>query len=102
MTEVVFSTARVRRLARLAVVCANSTHPTLLEHAFRAALAKTKIAPQEIDETIVGQVFQGSDAPDIARFCSLRVGIPKEIPGLRSIGNARADWKPRSGARKVS
>ena len=56
--------------------------PTLLEHAFRAALAKTKIAPQEIDETIVGQVFQGSDAPDIARFCSLRVGIPKEIPGL--------------------
>jgi len=56
--------------------------PTLLEHAFRAALAKTKIAPQEIDETIVGQVFQGSDAPDIARFCSLRAGIPKEIPGL--------------------
>ena len=27
-------------------------------------------------------MFQGSDAPDIARFCSLRVGIPKEIPGL--------------------
>jgi len=56
--------------------------PTLLEHAFRAALDKTKIDPQEIDETIVGQVFQGSDAPDIARFCSLRVGIPKEAPGI--------------------
>ncbi len=56
--------------------------PTLLEHAFRAALDKTKIDPHEIDETIVGQVFQGSDAPDIARFCSLRVGIPQEIPGI--------------------
>ena len=54
--------------------------PTLLEHAFRAALEKTKIDPQEIDETIVGQVFQGSDAPGIARFCSLRVGIPHNVP----------------------
>jgi acetyl-CoA C-acetyltransferase len=56
--------------------------PTLLEHAFRAALDKTKIDPQEIDETIVGQVFQGSDAPGIARFCSLRVGIPETVPGM--------------------
>jgi len=56
--------------------------PTLLEHACRAALAKTKIDPKEIDETIVGQVFQGSDAPDIARFCALRVGIPPEAPGI--------------------
>jgi acetyl-CoA acetyltransferase family protein len=56
--------------------------PTLLEHAFRAALDKTKIDPREIDETMVGQVFQGSDAPDIARFCSLRVGIPEQVPGI--------------------
>ncbi len=56
--------------------------PTLLEHAFRAALDKTHIDPREIDETIVGQVFQGSDAPDIARFSSLRVGIPQEAPGI--------------------
>ena len=56
--------------------------PTLLEHAFRAALDKTKIEPKEIDETIVGQVFQGSDAPGIARFCSLRVGIPNAVPGM--------------------
>jgi acetyl-CoA C-acetyltransferase len=56
--------------------------PTLLERAFRAALDKTKIDPREIDETVVGQVFQGSDAPGIARFCSLRAGIPKEVPGM--------------------
>ncbi len=56
--------------------------PALMEHAMRGALAKTKIDPQEIDETIVGQVYQGSDAPDIARFCSLRVGIPDKAPGI--------------------
>lgn len=56
--------------------------PALLEHAWRAALDKTKIAPEEIDETIVGQVFQGSDAPGIARFSSLRVGIPDRVPGM--------------------
>ncbi len=56
--------------------------PALMEHAYRAALEKTKIDPQEIDETIVGQVFQGSDAPDIARYCSLRVGIPQKTPGI--------------------
>lgn len=56
--------------------------PTLMEHAFRAALAKTKIDPQTIDETIVGQVFQGSDAPDIARYCALRAGIPQKTPGI--------------------
>ena len=56
--------------------------PTLLEHAFRAALDKTKIDPKEIDETVVGQVFQGSDAPGIARFCSLRVGIQHNVQGM--------------------
>src|ERR687885_274602 len=56
--------------------------PTLLEHVFRGALEKTQIEPKEIDEVIVGQVFQGSDAPNIARFCSLRVGVPQEVPGV--------------------
>lgn len=56
--------------------------PTLLEHAFRAAIEKTRIDPKEIDETIVGQVFQGSDAPGIARFCSLRAWIPHTVPGM--------------------
>lgn len=56
--------------------------PTLMEHAMRAALERTHVDPQEIDETIVGQVCQGSDAPGIARFCSLRVGIPFKTPGM--------------------
>ncbi len=56
--------------------------PGLLEHVFRGALDKTGIPPQEIDEVIAGQVFQGSDGPDIARFCALRAGLPQTVPGV--------------------
>jgi acetyl-CoA C-acetyltransferase len=56
--------------------------PMLLEHAFRAGLEKTRIPAHEIDEVIVGQVFQGSDAPNIARFSALRAGLPQDIPGV--------------------
>ena len=56
--------------------------PTLLEHAIKGALDKTKIDPKEIDEVIVGQVFQGSDSPNIARFSALHVGVPDDVPGV--------------------
>jgi len=56
--------------------------PTLLDHVFKGELEKTKIDPKEIDEVIVGQVFQGSDSPNIARFVGLRVGIPNTVPGV--------------------
>lgn len=56
--------------------------PTLLEHVFKGALERTQIDPREIDEIIVGQVFQGSDSPNIARFAGLRAGIPDTVPGV--------------------
>ncbi len=56
--------------------------PALFEHALNSALRRTHVEPKEIDEVIVGQVFQGSDAPDIARFSALRAGLPKETPGV--------------------
>lgn len=56
--------------------------PTLLEHVFKGALEKTQIDPNEIDEIIVGQVFQGSDSPNIGRFVGLRAGIPDTVPGV--------------------
>ncbi|MBI5028947.1 MAG: thiolase family protein [Chloroflexi bacterium] len=82
MTEVVVLDGARTPIGTFGGSLRETNAPTLLEHAFRAALDKTKIDPKEIDETIVGQVFQGSDAPDIARYCSLRVGIPKQVPGI--------------------
>ena len=42
------------------------------------AIARAGIAPQDIDETIVGNVGQIAESGFIARICQLRAGIPQE------------------------
>ena len=63
-------TVQVKALTRLELaVCAapgKGTYPTRL------------IAPQDIDETIVGNVGQIAESGFIARICQLRAGIPQE------------------------
>ena len=49
---------------------------------FVEVLRRTGIAPEDIDEVIVGCAGQASDAPNIARVASLMAGIPKEVPGF--------------------
>ncbi len=44
------------------------------------ALERSKIAPKEIDEVIMGHCRQSSDNPNIARIAALRCGIPEETP----------------------
>ena len=44
----------------------------------REAIARAGIAPQDIDETIVGNVGQIAESGFIARICQLRAGIPQE------------------------
>jgi acetyl-CoA C-acetyltransferase len=43
-------------------------------------LDRTKIDPASITEVIWGNVFQSSDAPNIARVAALKAGIPQEVP----------------------
>jgi acetyl-CoA acyltransferase 2 len=56
--------------------------PTLAEVVMRETLQRCQVDAAEMDEIIFGQVFQGSDAPDLARFCALRVGLPPDVPGI--------------------
>ena len=44
----------------------------------REAIARAGLAPQDIDETIVGNVGQIAESGFIARICQLRAGIPQE------------------------
>ncbi|HHC1625171.1 TPA: acetyl-CoA C-acyltransferase [Klebsiella pneumoniae] len=44
----------------------------------REAIARAGIAPQDIDETIVGNVGQIAESGFIARICQLRAEIPQE------------------------
>jgi acetyl-CoA acetyltransferase family protein len=52
-------------------------------HAARAALSQSRLAPEEIDQVIFGNVAQTSaDDPYCARHVGLRAGLPVPVPAL--------------------
>ena len=51
-------------------------------HVIAALLARSGVAPQEVEDVIFGCVDQlGPQAGDIARTCWLAAGLPDEVPG---------------------
>lgn len=52
----------------------------LIEKIIKGLIDRTKIDPASITEVIIGNVFQSSDAPNVARVAALKAGIPKEVP----------------------
>lgn len=44
-------------------------------------VTRTTIETKDIDEVILGQAKQSTDAPNLARLALLRAGLPVEIPG---------------------
>src|ERR1041385_8722476 len=51
--------------------------------AAKEALARSGVAPEEIDHVIVGNALQTSgDAINGARHVGLKAGVPKEVPAL--------------------
>ena len=50
--------------------------------AVNALLANTGIAPDSIDEVIIGCVGQPADAANLSRVIALRAGIPESVPAI--------------------
>ena len=68
--------------ADLAAHSNRSAHPDLGAVAIKAALERTGIDPEEVDEVILGNVLQAADAGYAPRLASLRAGIPEEVPAI--------------------
>ena len=49
---------------------------------FETVLGRTGLEPALLDEVILGNIGQPSDAANIARVAALMAGIPKEVPGF--------------------
>jgi len=60
-------------------LAAHSAHD-LGAFALRAALDRTGLEPDRIDEVVVGNVAQPIDAANMARVCALKAGFPERIP----------------------
>lgn len=53
---------------------------TLSQIVMKGVLDRTKLDPSLITEVIFGNVFQSSDAPNVARVAALKAGVPNEVP----------------------
>ncbi|MEW6308739.1 MAG: thiolase family protein [Bacillota bacterium] len=47
----------------------------------KGAVERAGIDPESIDEVILGNIGQSSDAPNVARVAALKAGLPIPIPG---------------------
>ena len=50
--------------------------------AIRAALERAKVAPEDVDEVLMGNVLQAEEAGYAPRLAALRAGIPHDVPAI--------------------
>jgi len=62
----------------------NMTHgATLGGHVVKAALERASVAPEEVEDVLMGCAFpEGATGWNIARQIALRAGLPPSVPGL--------------------
>ncbi|CAI8048656.1 Acetyl-CoA acetyltransferase, partial [Geodia barretti] len=49
----------------------------------KAALERTSLAPEKVDEVILGHGYASGEEPAIGRLCALKAGLPIEVPGYQ-------------------
>jgi acetyl-CoA C-acetyltransferase len=49
----------------------------------KAVLERTKVAPEQIDDVLLGQGYANGEAPALGRVAALDAGLPVEVPGLQ-------------------
>ena len=54
----------------------------LAEIVFRAVLERTELDPAVLDEVILGNIGQPSDAANVGRVAALMAGVPEDIPAF--------------------
>jgi acetyl-CoA C-acetyltransferase len=57
--------------------------PVLGGHVVRAAVERARLAPQEVDDLILGcAAQQGTQAYNLGRLCAYTAGLPETVPGM--------------------
>jgi acetyl-CoA C-acetyltransferase len=79
---VIISTARTP-IGRAYRGAFNATpSPTLAAHAIRAAVERSGVAPEEIEDCVIGAALQQGVQTTIGRTASLRAGLPVTVAGM--------------------
>ncbi|MCR4672127.1 MAG: acetyl-CoA C-acetyltransferase [Lachnospiraceae bacterium] len=56
--------------------------PELGATVIKEALNRAGVAPEQVDEVLMGCVLQAAQGQNVARQCSLKAGIPIEVPAV--------------------
>lgn len=80
MREAVVVTAVRTPVGSIGGALKNIPAEELLKIAINGAIDKSGLDKNSIDEVIMGQAKQSTDAPNVARVAALMAGIPVEIP----------------------
>jgi len=79
---VIVSTARTPIGQAFRGALNNIKSPTLMAHAIEAAVERSGVAKDEIEDVVVGAVLTGGTAGmNIGRLASLAAGLPTSVPG---------------------
>lgn len=78
--EVVIVNAKRTPIGQLNGKLKDITAKDLTKVVMKSILEESKIDAREIDEIIVGNVDQSSDAPNLGRIAALELGLPLDIP----------------------
>jgi acetyl-CoA acetyltransferase len=62
----------------------------------QAVMQRSGLAGGEIDEVIVAQSYQSSEAPCVGRYAALAAGLPLEVPGYNT-GSSRTSRDLHTG-----
>jgi acetyl-CoA acetyltransferase family protein len=82
-TEIVFLAAKRTPFGTYGGSLKDLTATDLAVHAAKAALAQSKVSPDDVDNVVFGNVIQTSaDAIYLARHVGLRAGLPQQVPAL--------------------
>ncbi|MDI6706918.1 MAG: thiolase family protein, partial [Bacillota bacterium] len=110
MKKVVITSAVRTPIGRLGGALCDIQPEELTRVVIEAAIKRSFLAKDQIDEVIIGQTKQTTDAPNIARVAALMAGIPESVPaytvhrqcssGLQSIINAV--WQIQAGYADVA
>jgi len=84
MTDVVIASVARTPIGRAYKGAFNNTRsPTLTGHAIRAAVERAGVAPDEVDDVLIGTALpSGTAGWNLARMSGLAAGLPDTVPGM--------------------
>lgn len=83
MNEAVICSPLRTPVGRYGGVLAAISAEELAATTIRAVIERTGLAPEAIDDVILGQGYANGEAPDIGRVASLDAGLPVTVTGLQ-------------------